>query len=214
MGRPERIDCVLFDFDGTLADTEPAGVEIDIRVMAEVYGIHPSLEELHTMVGTDGEDTIPPIFAARGIEMTADEYWEVRGGNSAVYRELPLELYEGAREVLEGLAARGVRLGLVSTTNRGDIEAVLARLGIRSFFEQSVCGDEAPKFKPSPAPYLLALELMGADPARTVVVEDSPTGIRSAKAAGLYTVAFAGSVIDQDRSEADELISSYAEWSI
>ena len=55
---------------------------------------------------------------------------------------------------------------------------------------------------------------MGADPACTVVVEDSPTGIRSAKAAGLYTVAFAGSVIAQDRSEADELISSYAEWSI
>ena len=214
MARPEHLEAVLFDFDGTLADTEPAGVEIDIQTMADVWGIHPSLEELHTMVGTDGEEQIPEIFGRRGIEMTADEYWEIRGGNSRIYREFPLELFEGAYDCLKGLAERGVRLALVSTTNRADIEAATKRLGILDFFEVTVCGGEAPAYKPSPAPYLYALELLGVSAEHALAVEDSPAGIASAKGAGLHTIGFCGSEIYQDRSAADEQYASFSEFTI
>ena len=72
---------IIFDFDGTLADTEILGLQIDLRVMPKLFGFTPEWEELLTTIGTNGDDTFPPIFARRGIEMTADDYWEMRGGN-------------------------------------------------------------------------------------------------------------------------------------
>lgn len=209
MPRPDRIDCALFDFDGTLADTEVLGLQIDLRVMPEKFGFTPEWEELLTTIGTNGDSTFPPIFARRGIEMTVDEYWEIRGGNQEVYFSAPLEPFPGVVELLEDLKARGVTLGLVSTTNRPCIEAGLRRLDLARFFDITICGTEPPACKPAPDPYLMALGMTGADPAHTVVFEDSPSGIASAKAAGLYTFAFKGGLVDLDTSEADEELVSY-----
>ena len=209
MPRPDRIDCAFFDFDGTLADTEVLGLQIDLRVMPKLFGFTPEWEELLTTIGTNGDDTFPPIFARRGIEMTADDYWEMRGGNQEVYFSAPLEVFPGGVELLESLAARGVKLGLVSTTNRPCIDEAIRRLDLAKYFSVSVCGTEPPACKPAPDPYLMALEMVGADPAHTVVFEDSPSGIAAAKAAGLYVIAFKGGVAELDTSAADEEIRSY-----
>ncbi|MBE6479460.1 MAG: HAD family hydrolase [Olsenella sp.] len=209
MPRPERIDCALFDFDGTLADTEVLGLQIDLRVMPEKFGFTPTWEELCTTIGTNGETTFPPIFARRGIEMTVDEYWDIRGGNQEVYFSAPLEPFPGVRTLLESLRERGVRMGIVSTTNRPCIEGALERLDLARYFDATVCGEEPPACKPAPDPYLMGMELLGANPARTVVFEDSPSGVAAGKAAGAYVIAFKGGVVELDTALADEEIRSY-----
>ena len=209
MPRPNRVECALFDFDGTLADTEVLGLQIDLRVMPEKFGFTPEWEELLTTIGTNGDATFPPIFAKRGITITCDEYWDIRGGNQEVYFSAPLEVFPGGRELLESLVARGVTLGLVSTTNRPCIERALERLDLAKYFSLTICGTEPPACKPAPDPYLMALERLGADPACTVVFEDSPSGIAAAKAAGLYTFAFKGGLVQLDTSAADEELCSY-----
>lgn len=209
MTRPSKIDCVLFDFDGTLADTEVLGLQIDLRVMPEKFGFTPEWDELVTTIGTNGDDTFPPIFERRGIQITADEYWDIRGGNQEVYFSAPIEAFPGARELLESLSGRGVTLGIVSTTNRPCIERALERLDLAKYFSVTVCGDEPPAHKPAPDPYLMGMRLAGAAPEGTVVFEDSPSGVASAKAAGAYAIAFKGGQVTLDTSAADEEIYSF-----
>ena len=89
------------------------------------------------------------------------------------------------------------------------ILTALARLGILSRFDAIVCGDMVENRKPAPDPYLRAMELLGVRPSACVAVEDSPTGIASAKAAGCYVIAYTGCDIVQDVSAADEVINSF-----
>jgi HAD superfamily hydrolase (TIGR01509 family) len=94
----------------------------------------------------------------------------------------------GARELLVALRAAGVAAALVTSTRRYLTEIALDTLG-RQFFAATVCGDEVRRPKPHPDPYLRAAELLGAEPSCCVAIEDSPTGIASAEAAGCVVIA-------------------------
>ena len=92
----------------------------------------------------------------------------------------------GARELHDELARSGVPQALVSNSWRHLMNTALAELGTR--FDVTVAGDEVDRPKPEPDPYLRGCELLGADPQFTVVLEDSPTGVRAGVAAGCYVV--------------------------
>lgn len=210
MMRPEPLEAVLFDFDGVCADTEPLGIQLDREVYAQ-FGIEPTEEELLAMVGTTGEETIPWVFARHGMRVSAAEFWARRRDNSLIYREMPLSRMPGIVEALTGLRLRGVLCALVSTTAAANINFALNRLGMQRMFDVLMCGDMVARHKPEPDPYLAAVAMLGVDPGQCMAVEDSPTGIASAKAAGLYTVGFAGLTIHQDTSAADETVASLLE---
>jgi HAD superfamily hydrolase (TIGR01509 family) len=94
----------------------------------------------------------------------------------------------GARELLVDVADSGIPAALVTSTHRRLTERALDTIG-REFFAVSVCGNEVEMPKPHPEPYLRAAELLGADPARCVAIEDSPLGIAAAEAAGCVVLA-------------------------
>lgn len=207
---PANPSCVLFDFDGACADTEPFGLEIDRKAFA-AFGIETTDEELQSLVGTTGIESVPAVFAAHGMKVSAKKYFKRRGDNSWIYREAPIEASQGVRELLGRLHVRGIHTGLVSTTSSREILFALNRLGLASSFDAIVTGDVVDRHKPDPAPYLEALRYLGADSSAGVAIEDSPSGIASARAAGLYVVGYAGGSIVQDTSEADETVSSFDE---
>jgi HAD superfamily hydrolase (TIGR01509 family) len=99
-----------------------------------------------------------------------------------------LEWRPGARRLLREVRAAGVPTALVTSTSRSLVEVALGTLG-RDSFDVVVCGDEVLRAKPDPAPYLTAAELLGVPADRCVAIEDSPTGIASARAAGAVVVA-------------------------
>jgi HAD superfamily hydrolase (TIGR01509 family) len=94
----------------------------------------------------------------------------------------------GALALLDELTAGGVTIALVSASPRHVVDIVLDALG-RHRFAVSFAAGETPRTKPAPDPYLAAAEALGADPARCVAVEDTPTGIASAEAAGCAVLA-------------------------
>lgn len=208
MSRPGNIQAVLFDFDGVCADTEPLGLQLDREVYA-YYGIEPTDEERHALVGTTGEETIPWLFRRHGMDVTAEEFWGHRRPNELIYKEMPLQLIPGIPELLRKLRARGIRTALVSTTVSPSINFALNRLGLQAMFDIHICGDMVARHKPDPEPYLAGVAALGVNPTRCVAVEDSPTGIAAAKAASLYTLGYAGYSIHQDTSAADETIESF-----
>jgi HAD superfamily hydrolase (TIGR01509 family) len=106
---------------------------------------------------------------------------------AALIRARGLPLQPGAGPLLAGLAAAGVPCGLVTASSRAIMEAVLAVTGLR--FGVTVCGEDVRRPKPDPEPYLLAAAGLGVPPAGCVVLEDSPTGVAAARAAGCPVIA-------------------------
>ena len=175
---------LLLDLDGTLIDSDPlhTAVFADMlasyghRVDAAFYSrhIHGRLNREIFAELCPGEDA-----AALGDAKEA----EYRRRLGAGYPPLP-----GALALLDLAAARGWRTAVVTNAPRANGEAVLAAIGLAGRIDTLVIGEECAAGKPDPAPYLEGLRRLGADAAASLAFEDSPSGIRSAVAAGIRTI--------------------------
>lgn len=210
MARPERIDAVLFDFDGTLCDTERHNLVL-VREVLEQLDVPISEQELHALSGGDDRVLVPPILERHGSPYTIDDYERLRDHCYRTYSEADLELEPGARELIEGLRERGVAVGLVSTTIARCVLTALNRLRATDLFDVMVFGDMVTRCKPDPEPYRRALEFLGVDAAHAVVFEDSSTGVAAGQAAGCHTFGCTRCAIGQDLSAADELIDTFVD---
>lgn len=214
MARPSDITAALFDFDGTLCATEEKNLELVGQILHDM-GCDATEEELFSLCGGDDRVIIPPILARHGCTGSIEEYEERRDGCYRTYAESDLELEPGARELICDLRARGVAVGLVSTTVARCILTALDRLRALDLFDVVVCGDMVSRRKPDPEPYQRALELLGVDdPARAVVFEDSDNGTASGRAAGCYVVGYASHAQMQRLEDADEIIDSFADFTL
>lgn len=100
-----------------------------------------------------------------------------------------IPLFPDAVLLLEQLGSAGVPVGVGSNSSRWRLDAVLDAAGVRPLVDVSVSADEVDRPKPAPDVYAAVAEGLGVDPAASVVIEDSPTGIRSARSAGFLVVA-------------------------
>lgn len=176
---------VLWDFDGTLVDSEPIWMRTEHELVAE-WGGQWSDELAYQMVGNDLRESARHLIAASAREdLTVDGV--VAALVSRVAAELRngpmLELRPGAGELLAALAEAGVPCALVSASYREVLEAILTRLPANPFVEV-VAGDDVTHGKPDPEPYLTACARLGVRPEDCVVLEDSNTGADSGNAAG------------------------------
>ena len=209
MGRPVDVRGVVFDFDGTLCDTERENARLCQSVLREL-GAEVSLRVIEeTLTGGDDLVTVPPLLEKYGARGGIEEYERLRDSCYRTYAEADLVLEPGARAFLEGLRSRGVRLAIASMTPARCILTAFNRLDILHLFDAMVCGDMVANKKPDPEPYLTALGLLGVDPQDAVVFEDSPTGIAAGKAAGCHVIGYTGCTIAQDVSAADEAIDTF-----
>ena len=179
----------LWDFDGTLADTEPIWIEAEFELIGQLGG-HWSIEHAHQLVGSSLLDSAAYILNTIGRHDLTPE-WVVNQLVSYVVDRLtrgPMQWRPGAMELLESFRAAGVPCALVSASYRVLLDAALARLPVGSF-QTSVAGDEVRQGKPHPEPYERACRALGVDARRCVVIEDSEPGARAGNAAGAFVIA-------------------------
>lgn len=178
---------VLWDMDGTLVDTEPYWINAEHEIV-EAHGGTWSDEFAHELVGKD------LMVSAQFIRDNSPITWEPERVIEELLIRVIAQVREhvpwrpGARELLESLREQGVPSALVTMSWRSFAEAVLDALPDGSF-AVVVTGDEVERGKPHPEPYLRAADLLGVSPSDCVALEDSPTGVASAVAAGVPTVA-------------------------
>lgn len=178
---------VLWDMDGTLVDTEPYWINAEHEIV-EAHGGRWSDEFAHELVGKD------LMVSAQFIRDNSPITWEPERVIEELLIRVIAQVREhvpwrpGARELLESLREQGVPSALVTMSWRSFAEAVLDALPDGSF-AVVVTGDEVERGKPHPEPYLRAADLLGVSPSDCVALEDSPTGVASAVAAGVPTVA-------------------------
>lgn len=192
----ETPEAVVFDFDGVLVDSEPAHYRAFQEVL-EPLGLGYSWQRYREhFMGFDDRDGFREAYQAQGLPLgEADLETLIRSKHAAFEREMAagLEPIPGAVECVRRMAGIAP-LGLCSGALRDEIEPTLARLGIANAFIVLVSAEDVPASKPDPASYQLVLErLAGAlrrrlDPGSCLAIEDTPSGVSSARAAGLRVI--------------------------
>ena len=184
MSRGEKTapDAVLWDMDGTLVDTEPYWIESEFEIV-EKYGGTWSREHALNLVGNDLIESGRYIREHSGIDLEPAEIVEELLDRVVARVEEQVPWQSGAVELLADLRANRVRCALVTMSYRRFVEPILAGLPDGTF-EVIVTGDAVSQGKPHPEPYQKAAAILGVDPTRTIAIEDSNTGARSAEAAG------------------------------
>ena len=191
---------VLFDLDGTVIDSGAIILASMRHATREVLGLEYTDEELMKTVGGPGLYAQMEAIAPEHADRLVDVY---RAHNLPLHDTL--EACVGMEDVLVRLHEEGRRLGIVTAKWRATAELAFATVPLGHLFSTIVGGDETEKHKPDPEPLLLGAERLGADPAETAYVGDSPFDMRAAKAAGMHAVAVTwGRIHDRAILEAEE----------
>lgn len=181
------VQAVVFDLDGVLVASEELWDEVRRGLAAEAGRPWPS-DATRAMQGMSTAEWSAYLVDVVGLPGRPQEVATIVIDRMAArYRE-QLPLLPGAREVVRRLGNRWP-LGLASSSPRRLIDAVLESAGLADQFVVSVSTEEVGAGKPSPEVYLNVVQKLGVTPGRTVAIEDSSSGIRSAKQAGLRLIA-------------------------
>ena len=173
--------------DGLLIDSEPLWLEAETAIMARL-GASWSEEDQAQLLGGSLERSVRYLLskATRPAPPELIGEWLMSDIIERVRRDgVPVQ--PGARELLAAVRQAGLPHALVTSSERGFMDAVLASTGMR--FDVLVCAEDVTVTKPDPEPYLLAAKLVGVDPGDCFALEDSPNGVASAEAAGCRVFA-------------------------
>lgn len=177
---------LIFDLDGTLAHTDPLHFRA-WRASLAPHGIE--VDEAEYARRISGRHN-PEIIADLLPHLNESDASAFARAKEARFREMAptLEALPGVHTILERARAAGLRLGLVTNAPRENATFMLRGLGLSDAFDAIGLGEEATAAKPDPAPYLDMLERLGVGSHEAIAFEDSPSGVRSATAAGVRVV--------------------------
>jgi HAD superfamily hydrolase (TIGR01509 family) len=204
------IRACIFDMDGVLIDTEPVWRRVERDVFARV-GVELTDEQLRQTWGKRIAEVVDHWYAVRpwhGVRPKAVEREILRQMVEHVRSEgvvLP-----GATEAVQTAHAMGLRIAIASSSSHELIDAVVQRLGIADVIAGVCSADDEALGKPDPAVYASAARMVDVPPVDCVAVEDSPAGVRSAKAAGMACIAVRTdpNTTDEQLAGADAVIAS------
>jgi HAD superfamily hydrolase (TIGR01509 family) len=181
---------LIFDFDGLIVDTEWSVYQSWVELFNSFNAELP-LDQWTSIIGTSNHEHFDPFDVLErqvGGRVDRDRLRQQRYD-----REMDLIKHQpvlpGVRDYLRDAKERGLKLGVASSSSRNWVEGNLSRLGLRDYFEALHTSDDVERTKPDPALYQLALQSLDLRPTEAIVLEDSPNGVKAAKAAGIFVVA-------------------------
>ena len=155
------IRCVLFDFDGVIADTEERNADYLAAALAH-FGVRLTEEDRSALVGINDPSLLEALLKRAETPVTLEQLQAERTRHGNYYENgADLHTQPGLREFLSALRAQGIRTGVASSTRSQLILTALDRLHLVSQFDVVVCGDMVTRRKPDPEPYLRAAQLLG-----------------------------------------------------
>ena len=183
-----QYQAIVFDMDGVIFDTERLVIEF-WKEVAKKHNI-PNVE--HTCIqclGTNRVRTREIFLENYGADFPFDPYCaEVTELFNTHYKGVPLPTKPGIRELLNYLQEQDIKVGLASSTAQHLVRDEIGTAGLLPYFQTLVCGDMVEHSKPAPDIFLKACEILNADPTKSIAIEDSFNGIRSAHCAGMTPI--------------------------
>jgi len=206
------LKALIFDVDGTLADTERDGHRPAFNLAFAEQGLDWHWDEAlygELLAVTGGKERIkyyvesflPPQRPQHVQTLAADLHRIKTRHYTELVAKGALPLRPGVRRLLEEARAAGLRLAIATTTNPDNVTALLRHSlgeGTESWFEVIAAGDIVPAKKPAPDIYLWALKQLKLDAASCIAFEDSANGIKASLGAGIPTIVTVNGYTDQD----------------
>jgi len=208
----DAFNALIFDMDGTLIDNMVFH-ERAWMLFLEQKGIQMSKEEFEAKHYGTIDEVVPRIF---GPGLSAEEIRQLGAEKEALYREIyqpHIREIEGLSHFLEHLRKQNYPLALATMGDRNNVRFTLDNLGIRSFFDAIISGEDVKEGKPEPEIFFIAASRLEADPLHCLVFEDSRSGVEAAHRAGMQTVALATTHSKSDWKEYElyDVIDHYLE---
>jgi HAD superfamily hydrolase (TIGR01509 family) len=187
-----NIKALLFDFDGLILDTETTEFLVWQKIYRE-YGQEMLPETWGQIIGGYGVSNFDGAVHLVGLVgnglNSGDLHVRYRSESDALILQQPV--LPGVVDYLEDARRLGLRLAVASSSPHSWVDTHLARLGLADRFEVIICREDVPpgRTKPHPDLFLKALDVLGLHADEAIVFEDSPNGIKAARAAGIFVVA-------------------------
>ena len=208
----KQIDAVIFDLDGTLADSMWVWVKVD-ELFFERYnltkpeGFHDGMEGLSFTDTAVYFKKIFPEISFLSVEDIKQIWYEMC--DHLYETEVPLK--KGAKDFLGELKRRGIKTGIATSNDRSLVDLVLKAKGIEDMIDAITTGCEVNASKPDPTVYLNVAQKLQVEPSNCIVFEDVPNGILAGKNAGMATFAIEDSFSAALRERKEELADYYIE---
>lgn len=188
------INTVLFDFDGTLLDTNELILKSFQHIYKELLDKDVTMEEVIPFYGEVLSDTLDREYGERGKE-ALETYRAFQYSNFEKY----INLFENVEETLEILKEKRYKIGIVTSRLCSSTKRGLKYFGLEKYFEVIVGSDTVKNHKPDPEPAFMALEKLDSKPEEAILIGDSPFDVLCAKNAGITSVAVSWSVHPRDK---------------
>ncbi|MGH9377423.1 MAG: HAD family hydrolase [Terriglobia bacterium] len=207
----------IFDMDGVLVNSNPFHVKKWIELLKQRNIPFVPEEVPNQILGMHNDDAFRTYF---GASMSGDEMRQAGEALEARFREVfrpHARALPGVVELLNELRSAAIPMAVASSGIRSNVEFVVDVLGIRSFFQFLITGDDVRAHKPDPEIYLKAASELGAEPSQCVAFEDSFAGIEAVKNAGMKCVAIASTFPSDElrrRTQADLIAQGFEELSL
>lgn len=202
--RPAGHGPVLFDCDGLLLDSETCWTRAETALFAR-YGRSYGVREKEALIGSSFDAAGHILGRLLDQPDRADVLWDELYALATEELTRGADPMPGAVALVEALRGRRP-IAVVSNTSRELVLAMLGQAGFADVFDLVVCADEVAEPKPAPDLYLRACTLLDGNPADAIALEDSSTGVASARAAGVYVIGIPS--LSTSRLDADLLASS------
>jgi HAD superfamily hydrolase (TIGR01509 family) len=197
-GTPRRFDLVIFDCDGVLVDSEILSIRLDVELLAQLGWPLSEEEIIERWVGRTDAAMRAEIEDHVGRDVGAE--WAAFSERYVKVFAEELEPVVGVADAIDAIQAAGLVTCVASSGDRPKIRRNLAKTGLLDRFgDRLFSGDDVEYGKPAPDLFLHAAAVMGVEPERAAVVEDSRHGVAAARAAGMWAFAYAGGVTPPDR---------------
>ena len=205
-----NIRAVIFDMDGLMIDSEPFHCQAFDKVFRE-FGRELTEEENLKYVGIADKDATKDMIERFKLPISAED---LANRKQKAYLEYLQEIVAqpGLQELLESLQNAGYKKAIASSSMLSEIEAVMNALTIRQYFETYCSAQQVEHGKPAPDVFLFAAEQLGIPAEQCLVLEDAPSGIMAARAAGMLSIAIPSrETMEKDFSGATVRLASLSE---
>jgi len=206
---------VIFDLDGVISDTQRLHFEVDVEVLKR-KGIDFPFKRMNRYAGVSDREFFRELvfkkkkFSEKEMEKIIEMKYEI------LFKKMKgnLKPIKGVIELIKRLKRNSFRLAVASSSPKKAVNFVLSSFKIKKYFDVILSREDVVKAKPDPEIYLKAAKLLKLKPEDCLVIEDSPSGIKAAKSAGMKCIAIATTLKKEQLKQADKIINSFEELSL
>jgi beta-phosphoglucomutase len=203
----KNMKAILFDFDGVLADTMQDNFQAWKKAFSD-YGTEIQPDDYFPLEGMKLIHVAKTISLQYNINSKPEEI--VKSKNKYYLEDHSFSFYQEVPEIIDFLKTEGKLVAIVSASPREKLERTVPK-DFFNKFDVVISGDDTEKGKPHPEPYLTGIKKLNVKPEESLVIENAPLGIKSAKSAGAYCIAITTTLEKEYLRESNEVINSHRE---